>query len=137
MPSTTTYPTMAEPASSTGAAGFAAYKLAIAFGLPAAAAAVVVMLWAQPTSRREWATALICTVVSSVCGGAMLVQYLGVQAWAETVTGLIAMGGLIFASGLPGWIVVRAGFAWADRRRHKDLAELAQEVRNHINGATQ
>lgn len=132
--STTTYPTMTEPASTTGAAGYAAYKLALAFGLPATLASIVVMLWVQPKSRREWAMALICTVVSSVCGGAMLVQYLGVQSWVESSAGLIAMGGLIFSSGLPGWVIVRAGFAWADRRRNKDLAEIASELRAQLKG---
>lgn len=118
---------MTEPASS-GAAGFAAYKLAVALGLPAGLAAIVVMLWIQPKSPREWAMALISTFVSSICGGAFVVQHLALQLWADTTLGLIALGGLIFACGLPGWVIVRAGFAWIEKRKGKDLAELLQDA---------
>lgn len=121
--------TMPEPTTSSAAGGFAAYKLAVALGLPAGLAAIVVMLWIQPKSPREWAMALICTVMSSICGGAALVQHLGMQDWANTTIGLLGLGGLIFACGLPGWVLVRAGFAWIEKRKGKDLAELVHDVR--------
>lgn len=123
------FSTMPEPTTSSAAGGFAAYKLAVALGLPAGLAAIVVMLWIQPKSPREWAMALICTVVSSICGGAALVQHLGMQDWANTTIGLLGLGGLIFACGLPGWVLVRAGFAWVEKRKGKDLAELVHDVR--------
>lgn len=122
---------MAEPTSS-GAAGFAAYKIALALGLPAGLAAVVVMLYIQPKSKREWSMALICTLVSSVCGGAAVVQHYGLLAWGDNYMGLIALGGVIFACGLPGWVVIRAAFAWAEKRKGKDLAELIQEVKQSV-----
>lgn len=124
------YTTMPEPSSSAAAGGFAAYKLAIALGLPAGLAAIVVMLWIQPKSPREWAMALISTFVSSVCGGAAVVQHYNLQAWADSYTGLVAMAGLVFACGLPGWVIVRAGFAWFEKRQGKDLAELMQDASN-------
>ncbi|WP_382155456.1 hypothetical protein [Hydrogenophaga sp. ANAO-22] len=121
---------MSEPTSSTAAGGYLLYKAAIAFGIPAGLATVVVMLWVQPKSKREWAMALICTVVSSVGGGAMAVEYLQLQHLAVGgVVGLMALGGLIFACGLPGWVIVRAGFAWADKRKDHDLGELARDVK--------
>jgi hypothetical protein len=124
---------MSEPTSSTAAGGYLLYKAAIAFGIPAGLAAVVVMLWVQPKSKREWAMALICTVVSSVGGGAMAVEYLQLQHLAVGgVVGLMALGGLIFACGLPGWVIVRAGFAWADKRKDHDLGELARDVKEII-----
>lgn len=122
---------MAEPSSS-AAGGFAAYKLAIALGLPAGLAAIVVMLYVQPTSKREWAMALISTVVSSVCGGAAVVQAYGLQAWGDSYLGLTAVAGIIFACGLPGWVIVRAAFAWVEKRKSKDLAELAADARNTV-----
>ncbi len=119
---------MAEPSSS-AAGGFAVYKIALALGLPAGLAAVVVMLYIQPKSKREWAMALICTLVSSVCGGAAVVQHYGLLAWGENYTGLIALGGVIFACGLPGWVIIRAAFAWVEKRKGKDLAELIHDMK--------
>ena len=126
------YATMPEPSSSAAAGGFAAYKLAIALGLPAGLAAIVVMLWIQPKSPREWAMALISTFVSSVCGGAAVVQHYNLQAWADSYTGLVAMAGLVFACGLPGWVIVRAGFAWLEKRQGKDLAELVKDGKDAL-----
>jgi hypothetical protein len=124
---------MSEPASSSAAAGFAAYKLAVAFGVPAGLAAIVVMLWVQPKSKREWAMALIVTVVSSLCGGAWVIEYFKLQHLAAGgLHGLMAMGGLIFACGMPGWVIVRGWFAWADKRKALDLAELVRDAREVI-----
>lgn len=122
---------MSEPTSAAAAgAGFATYKLAIAFGLPAGLAAIVVMLAVQPKSPREWAMALISTVVSSIGGGASLIQYLALQHLAEGgVLGLMSLAGIIFACGLPGWVLVRAWFAWADKRKAHDLGELVRDAR--------
>lgn len=122
---------MAEPSSS-GAAGFAAYKLAVAFGLPAGLAAIVVMLWVQPKSPREWAMAIISTVMSSVCGGAAVVQHYGLNSWGDSYIGLVAMAGIIFACGLPGWVIVRAAFAWLEKRKGKDIAELITDAKESL-----
>ena len=122
---------MAEPSSS-GAAGFAAYKLAVAIGLPAGLAAIVVMLWVQPKSPREWAMALISTVVSSVCGGAAVVQHYGLTSWGDSYNGLVALAGIIFACGLPGWVIVRAAFAWLEKRKDKDIAELITDAKESL-----
>lgn len=122
---------MAEPSSS-GAAGFAAYKLAVAIGLPAGLAAIVVMLWVQPKSPREWAMALISTVVSSVCGGAAVVQHYGLTSWGDSYNGLVALAGIIFACGLPGWVIVRAVFAWLEKRKGKDIAELLNDAKGSL-----
>ena len=121
---------MAEPTSSTGVAGYALWKVAIALGIPAGLVSIVVMLWIQPKSPREWAMALICTVVSSISGGSYVIQKLELQDWVFTHTGLMALGGVIFACGLPGWVLVRALFAWFDKRKGKDLQELASDVKD-------
>lgn len=122
---------MSEPTSAAAAgAGIATYKLAIAFGLPAGLAAIVVMLWVQPKSPREWAMALICTVVSSLGGGAWAIEHFSLHHLASGgMVGLMAMGGLIFACGLPGWVLVRAWFAWAEKRKAHDLGELVRDAR--------
>ena len=101
---------MADPATS-GAASAAAFKAvggasAVAAG-GASLAAVVVMLMTPPRSPREWAVGLISTVVSSIGGGAATIEHFGLHQWVNTPIGLCAMGGLIFACGLPGWAIVR------------------------------
>lgn len=130
---------MAEPttaaAAGVGAGSLAAYKLAVAFGLPAGLAAIVVMLWVQPKSPREWAMALICTVVSSLGGGAWAIEHFQLHHLATGgMVGLMAMGGLIFACGLPGWVIVRAWFAWAKKREALDLGELARDAKVDVTG---
>ena len=119
---------MAEPTSS-GVASYAVYKLAVVYGLPAGLAAVIVMLMTKPRSPTEWALSLISTVSSSIYGGAFAARYFGWHRWAFEQDGLIMLGGLYLVCGLPAWVVIRALFAWADRRKDKDLAELAKDAR--------
>ena len=124
---------MPEPTSSGVAGAAVAYK---AFGGTAAAvasgatlAAVVVMLMTPPRNKREWAVGLISTVVSSIGGGAMTVEHFGLHHWAFSTIGLCALGGLIFASGLPGWAMVRWTFAYIDKRRDDAIDEVARDVK--------
>lgn len=119
---------MSEPVSSSGAAGFAAYKLAIAYGLPAVLAAVLVMLLTHPKTRSEWAASLLSTVSASIYGGEVAVQYFGLQAWLEHEHGALLVGGIYLLCGLPAWVLVRAFYAWTEKRRNKDLQELAKDV---------
>lgn len=134
---------MSEPISGSAAAGAAAFK---AFGGPAAVAAgasglaalvvmMMMMMMMTPRSPREWAVGLISTVVSSVAGGAAVVQKLGLQAWTHDYIGLVALFGVVFACGLPGWAVVRWLFNFIEKRRDKDLAEVAEDVRDAVAGA--
>lgn len=134
---------MAEPTSSGAAAGFAGWKLiggaagVVAGG--AGLASVVVMLMTPPRSPREWAVGLISTVVCSIAGGSWLLHKLGMADLAQAgPTGLATLFGLCFACGLPGWAMVRALFTWLDKRKDKDLGELAsdaaQDVRNVLPG---
>jgi hypothetical protein len=128
---------MSEPGPLTAAGGIALYKLG-AVGLLAVLAAVVVMAMTLPKTAREFVVAMICTTVSSICGGAFVVRWLGIGDWAHDDVGLIAIGGLIFVCGLPAWVLVRAWFRWAEKRRDKDLTEIASdlaELRKAVTGA--
>lgn len=135
-PDSSTQHTQNNMPEASSSAGYAAYKLAIALGLPAGLATIVVMLWTQPQSKREWAMALITTVMSSIGGGAAVVQYMGWQDWGNSYLGQVAEGGIIFACGLPGWVIVRAAFAWAEKRKGKDLGELARDAANTVRDLT-
>lgn len=118
---------MSEPGPLTAAGGIALYKLG-AFGFVAVLAAVVVMAMTLPKTVREFTVAMISTSVSSICGGAFVVRWLGIAHWVNDDAGMIAIGGIIFVCGLPAWVLVRAWFKWAEKRRDKDLAELATDI---------
>lgn len=120
--------TMTEPAS-TAAGGIALYKLGVIGILVGALAAIVVMAMTVPRSAREFIVAIISTLMSSIGGGAFLVRWLEIGHWAQDDIGMVAIGGVLFAAGMPGWVVVRAAFAWAEKRRHMDLRELIREAR--------
>ncbi len=120
---------MPEPTSS-GVAGAVAYKAiggAAAGG--AALASIVVMLMTPPRSKREWAVGLISTVVTGIGGGAITVQYFGLHDWVQSVTGLMALGGLIFGCGLPGWAIVRWVFNFIEKNRDASIDDVAKEVK--------
>ena len=121
---------MSEPAS-TALGGFALTKVA-GFLFGATFAAIVVMAMTQPKSRREWAVALICTVFASVCGGAGVVQWLDLHAWADQFEGMVALIGLCFVCGLPAWVFVRAWFAYADKRQSTTLLDMIKEIREAL-----
>ncbi|MBV4459187.1 hypothetical protein KVG96_14600 [Pseudomonas sp. COR58] len=120
---------MSEPGPLTAVGGIALYKLG-AFGFVAVLAAVVVMAMTLPKTVREFVVAIISTTVSSICGGAFVVRWFGLAAWANDDIGLIALGGVIFVCGLPAWVLVRAWFKWAENRKDKDLAQLATDLQD-------
>jgi len=46
----------------------------------------------------------------------------------------VALFGLVCSCGLPAWAVVRWMFNFIERRRDKDLAQVAGEVRDAVTG---
>lgn len=126
---------MSEPISS-AAAGAAGWKLlggaAGAGAIGAGLASVVVMCAMTPRSPKEWAVGIISTVAASVGGGAAAIQHFGLQSWANSPIGLVAMFGLVFACGLPGWAIVRWLFNYIAKRQGADLAEVARDLKEII-----
>jgi ABC-type xylose transport system permease subunit len=118
---------MSEPTTA-GLAGIGLGKL-LGISVGAVAVAFVVMCLTQPKSRREWVVALVCTLLGSVCGGAFIIQWLGLQAWAETFEGLVAFAGVYFTAGLPAWVLVRAVFAWFNGPDGRSLPAIIDLVR--------
>jgi hypothetical protein len=136
---------MSEPASS-AAAGIAGWKLlggaAGALGIGAALATVVAMCVTLPRSLREWAVALISTVVSSLGGGALVIVKFGLldelgksATELDLFVRLLGVLGIVFTCGLPGWAIVRWVFNWLEKRKDKDLGEIVGEVRGVIGGS--
>lgn len=126
---------MSEPFSG-AAAGAVGWKLlggiAGAGAIGAALASIVVMCLTEPRTRREWRVGIICTVVSSIGGGAAAIMHFGLQAWTESLIGLMAMLGLVFACGLPGWALVRWLFNYINNRRDASITDVAREVREVV-----
>lgn len=89
-------------------------------------ATIIVMCLATPKSRKEWVAALTATVAMSLFGGSMVVEYFNLN------FGPMATTGVSFICGLPAWLFVRALFAWMDKQRDKDLAEIVKTVRDEM-----
>lgn len=123
-----------EPMSSAGAWKAAAWLMglgAFGFGL----AAVVVMCFTPPRTPKEFAVALISTLVSSLSLGSGVVIYFELNKllmatdFTLQVAGLLSLGGLLFACGLPGWAVVRWIFNALAKREGQDIVQVLQELR--------
>ena len=82
----------------------------------------------QPRSPREWTVALLATTASSIYGGAFAARYFGWHIWAAEENGFMLLGGLYLICGLPAWVLIRAAFAWSEKRKGKDLHELAKDA---------
>jgi len=118
---------MAEPTTSS-AAGFAAYKLGIAYGLPSIFISVMVMVMTKPRSNGEWTVALLSTMIGSVCGGAFAVMHFSLRSWVDSYEGLVALFGLVVLCGTPWWVLVRAFFRYFENRREHDIGQLASDI---------
>ncbi len=123
---------MSEPITG-AAAGAAGLTLlggtALAAAIGAGLASVVVMCMMTPRSPKEWAVGLISTIVFSIGGGAAVIQHYGLETWALKPVGLVAMLGLVFACGLPGWAIVRWLFNYIEAKRNATLADVVRDVR--------
>jgi len=82
-----------------------------------------------PRSTRESAVGLVSSLVTGIGGGAVAVQYFRSQEWVASVTGLVALGGLIFGCGLPSWPIVRSVFNFIEKNRDAGIDEVAKEVK--------
>jgi hypothetical protein len=117
---------MSEPITS-AAGGFALGKAIPIIG--PVLAAIVVMSLATPESKKEWVAALTSTVALSLFGGAAVLSYFELTAWATSFVGLMGITGVCFVCGLPAWLLVRAAFKWMNTRKDKDIAELAADLK--------
>ena len=78
------------------------------------------------TALRHWHRPRAITWIG---GGAIAVQYFRLQEWVDSVVDLVALGGLIFGCGLPGWAIVRWVFNFIDKNRDAGIDEVAKELK--------
>lgn len=119
-----------EPVSTSGiAAVFKFYGIAIVMTLAVGLVATLVIMTRLPRSPQEWAVGLICTIVSSLTGGAFIIVRWGLHEWVTDIWGTIALGGFFFVCGLPGWAVVRWVFNFINRQEGKTIIEVMKELK--------
>lgn len=123
---------MTEP-TTTGAAGVYLLKV---YGLKLmagtlAAALMFAVLW--PRTAREGVSRIACTLAGSMLGGEPLLAIVRTSlAWwpeGQEAAMLVYVG-----AGLPAWWVLGAIARWLDKRRDRDIAELAADARRDIAG---
>ncbi|MCU1717329.1 hypothetical protein [Pseudomonas sp. 5P_3.1_Bac2] len=129
---------MSEPGPLTAAGGIALYKLG-AFGFFAVIAivlvSIVVMAMTIPKTVREFVVALISTLAFSTGGGAFIVRWLEIGHWAQDDVGMVGLAGVVFVCGLPGWVLVRALFAWSEGKKNREITEIIDMAINAKNKA--
>jgi len=69
------------------------------------------------------------TVVTGIGGGAIAIHYFRLQEWVDSVTGSVALGGLIFGCGMPGWAIVRWVLNFIEKNRDAGIDEVAKGVK--------
>ena len=119
---------MTEPAS-TAFGGIALYKLGVLSAFAAVLVTIVVMAMTLPKTAREFAVAMICTVVASLGCGAFLIRWFDLQLWANDDIGLVALAAVIFVCGLPAWVLVRGWFVYAELSKHMSLPDMIRELK--------
>ena len=118
-----------EPVSSSLATFLKFYGMVIVTTLAILMVATVVLMMCMPRSPQEWVTGLICTVVSSLAGGAFIIVKFSLHQWVTDSWGMIALGGFFFVCGLPGWALVRWVFKFIDQREGRTLIEIIREIK--------
>lgn len=131
--------------SSTGLGGWAAVKLALAFGVPAALAAIIGMLIMPPRSAREFVARIVCTLAGSLAFGPILAIW--AISWRPSLMDaahLIAsrsgageekllalfyvLGPCMLLAGLPAWWVLGAYMRWMAKMRDQGVLPWLDEV---------
>lgn len=122
-----------EPTSS-GAAGAAfllkTYGLKLIAGA-VAAALMFAVLW--PRTAREGVARIACTIAGSMLGGETLLAVVRASAtWYPQ--GMEAAMLVYVSAGLPAWWLLGGVARWLDKRRDKDIGEMASDARRGITG---
>ncbi len=145
---------MTEPATTTAAGSVAGFKLAL-LGIPIVASLIAFWLGLRFVPLRAGAEredlidrVMACLVSSLVLGVALLVLIMQHHPWAFDAArqvavaahlppdaGFFVVTGCVFiVAGIPGPWLVAAVYLWLERRRGKDIGELARDVRDIASG---
>jgi hypothetical protein len=110
-------------AGSAGAAVSSGKLSAIFFACAATVSAILVMVFLEPQSKKEKALCFASTLIFAACASSAIKLYLGID-FPDTNDGRMANAGLTIASGMPGWVCVRALFLTLDKMEGKDIGQI-------------
>ena len=114
------------------AASFVGGKTIAAMGGGLTLATIIVMAMTTPPTKKEFLLALISTVVFSFAGGAAFIMYFNLQEWATSFFGLIAILGICFTCGLPGWAIVRSTFIYFEKNKKVPIDDVIKKARGKL-----
>ena len=101
-------------------------------------AAFIVMALTEPRSQKEWAVALISTLMGSFGGGAWAMIYFELYLHLDPgnklllFLGCLEIIGVAFIAGLPGWLLVRLAFNTMESWKNKTAKEVAADVKEML-----
>ncbi len=129
---------MAEPISSSAAAYIKMFGVGLILTLAILFVNAVVLMTRMPRTRQEWAVGLISTVVSSLALGSAVIIKLGLLTWirvtdpVEMWVGMVAIGGVLFTCGLPGWALIRWTFNFINAREGATIIDVIKEIKDEV-----
>lgn len=110
-------------------AGYSGAKLSGFAGVGALMGVAVVMAMTAPPSRKELFVCVISSVAFSMGLGGSVIMYFDLQHWADSYFGLMAILGIAFTCSLPGWILVRSIFIFAEKNKGKDIGQIVHMIK--------
>lgn len=131
------------PIETTSAAGAAAAKIIGIPVLAGAAATALTFCFMWPNSRREafvrFTSSILCSIIlGPVCIAALHSWWPELFASARAIAAmegldpalgmLVVAGPVMMLAGLPAWWLLGGIVLWLERRRGKDIAEIAQDA---------
>jgi len=124
-------------ASGAAAAKATAGQMLFAVGGCAALGTALVMAMTFPKNPRDFLAAILSSICSSFVGGVLFSFHyktweplIVAQTEVEMTIALLALAVPFFVAALPGWIIVRSFFIYAEARKTMSLLDMVIEIKN-------
>ncbi len=107
-------------------------KIFSIFGAGFAIAAYFVMTATKRGTDEEFRRGLAATFVFAIFGGSGAIRYLGISNWLDDFFGAMALCGLVILCGVPGWLIVKTWFNFANKNKDSELPDLAKKLKDAV-----
>ena len=95
------------------------------------AVCVIVMALTLPKSKREFVCAITATILFALYGPSAVILFMHIDfSTVSLMDQEKARSLLTVLCGLPGWVIVRAFFNWAEINRTKTIVDLAAQIKD-------